>query len=392
MTTADASIRSPLDAARRLAPSIRQAAEQIEADRELPRPLFEALADAGLFQMLVPRSLGGQELDLPTYIKVMEELGKADASTAWAINQGGVFATHSTVVARDVARMVWVETPRSVVANIATPTIVATPVDGGYRVNGQGGFSTGSRHSAWLATRGKVLVDGNVRALPDGQEDVRFFLVPAAEAEIVDTWQVRGMRGTGTHDIRVTDLFVPEERSFLVSAPVRDERGPLYLVPRTLMFAIGDAATALGCARACMETFVDLASGKTPWHGMALLRDSPLAQIEIGHAEADLRSSRALLFETIRELWESISASGSITLSQRIDLRLATTHGIRAGARVVDRVYNIAGATAIYRSHPMQRYFQDAHVMTQHFQARLDHYQVVGQACLGVTPDSTHGL
>jgi alkylation response protein AidB-like acyl-CoA dehydrogenase len=391
MTTADASIRSPLDAARRLAPSIRKHAEEIEETRELPRAVFEALADAGLFQMLVPRSLGGQELDLPTYVGVIEELGKADASTAWAINQGGVFATHCTVVSRDVARQVWVETPRSVVANIATPTLTGIPIDGGYRVSGQGSFSTGSRHSAWLALRGKVIVDGKPRTLPNGQEDVRFFLVPAADAEIVDTWHVRGMRGTGTHDIRATDLFVPEERSFLIGAPVRDEPGPLYVVPRILMYAIGDAATALGCARACMETFVDLASGKTPWHGRGLLRDQALVQIEVGHAEADLRSSRALLFETIRELWESISASGSITLEERSALRLATTHGIRAGARVADRIYNVAGATAIFQSHPIQRYFQDAHVMTQHFQARLDHYQAVGQACLGLDPDS-YGL
>src|SRR4051812_17172285 len=191
MTTADASVRSPLDAARRLVPSIRQAADQIEEDRELPRPLFEALADAGLFQMLLPRSLGGRELDLPTYVRVMEELGKADASTAWAVNQGGVFATHAAVVSRDVAREVWVDTPRSVVANMAMPSSTAIPAEGGYRLSGQGGFSTGSRHSAWLALRGRVIDNGRPRVLPNGRQEVRFFLVPAAAAEIVDTWDVR---------------------------------------------------------------------------------------------------------------------------------------------------------------------------------------------------------
>ena len=177
MTTADASVRSPLDAARRLAPSIRQAADQIEEARELPRPLFEALADAGLFQMLLPRSLGGQELDLPTYVEVLEEIGKADASTAWAVNQGGVFATHAAVVPREIARRVWIDTPRSVVANMAMPSTTATPVDGGYRLSGQGGFSTGCRHSAWLAPRGRVMVDGEPRMRPNGQADIRFFLV-----------------------------------------------------------------------------------------------------------------------------------------------------------------------------------------------------------------------
>jgi alkylation response protein AidB-like acyl-CoA dehydrogenase len=387
MTTADASVRSPLDAARRLAPSIRQAADQIEENRELPRPLFEALADAGLFQMLLPRSMGGQELDLPTYVQVLEELGKADPSTAWAVNQGGVFATHAAVLPRHVARMVWIDTPRSVVANMAMPSTTAVPVDGGYRLSGQGGFSTGCRHSAWLAPRGRVMVDGKPRTLPNGKVDIRFFLVPVDDAEIVDTWHVRGMRGTGTHDLRVNDLFVPEERTFPVDAPIREERGPLYLVPRTLMFATGDAATALGSARTGLETFVELAGGKTPRNTSGLLRDQALIQIEVGHAEAELRAGRALLVDTVRTLWEEISATGTITLDQRVSLRIATTHGIRVAAQVVDRIYNISGATAIYESHPLQRSFQDAHVMTQHFQARLNHYQSIGQACLGLEPD-----
>src|SRR5256712_8579477 len=115
MTAAEA--QSPLDAARKLAPQIRACADAIEAARELPRPLFEALADAGLFHLAVPRALGCPELDLPTYIQVIEELGKADASTAWAVNQGAIFATYAARMPRDVARSIWIDTPRGVVAN-----------------------------------------------------------------------------------------------------------------------------------------------------------------------------------------------------------------------------------------------------------------------------------
>src|SRR5207247_6878171 len=115
MTAAEA--QSPLDAARKLAPQIRACADAIEAARELPRPLFEALADAGLFHLAVPRSLGGAELDLPTYIQVIEEIGKADASTAWCLNQGGIFATYAAYLPHETARAIWIDTPRSVVAN-----------------------------------------------------------------------------------------------------------------------------------------------------------------------------------------------------------------------------------------------------------------------------------
>src|SRR5262244_3679936 len=100
-------VQSPLDAARKVAPQIRSYAEEIEATRELPRPLFEALADAGMFHLALPRSLGCPELDLPTYIQVIEELGKADASTAWVINQGGIFATYAARMPREVAREIW---------------------------------------------------------------------------------------------------------------------------------------------------------------------------------------------------------------------------------------------------------------------------------------------
>src|SRR3990167_6223717 len=133
---------SPLDAARKLVPLIRSCAEEIEAERELPRPLFEALADAGLFGLALPRSLGGAELELPTYVEVIEEIGKADASTGWIVNQAAIFATYAARMPRDVARAIWIDTPRSVVANTPAPSARAVVVPGGYRVTGRQGFST----------------------------------------------------------------------------------------------------------------------------------------------------------------------------------------------------------------------------------------------------------
>ena len=194
--------QSPLDAARKLGPMIRSSADQIEADRELPRPLFEALADAGLFQLALPRALGGAEIDLPTYVQVLEEIGKADASAGWIVNQCAIFATYAARMPRDIARLIWIDTPRSVVANTPLPTAQAIVVPGGYRVTGRQGFSTGCRHAAWLAARAQVLENGQLR-LQDGQPEQLYLFVPAAEAELLDTWHVRGMRGTGTHHFAV---------------------------------------------------------------------------------------------------------------------------------------------------------------------------------------------
>jgi alkylation response protein AidB-like acyl-CoA dehydrogenase len=377
---------SLLEAVQKLVPQIRSCADEIEAERELPRPLFEALADAGLFHLALPRSLGCPEIDLPTYIQLIEELGKADASTAWVINQGGIFATYAARMPLDIARAIWIDTPRSVVSNTPAATAQAVVVPGGYRVTGRQGFSTGCRHAAWIAAHAQVVENGQPRRQEDGQPEARYLFVPVGEAERLDTWHVRGMRGTGTHHFAVHDVFVPAERTVLsVTAPLR-ETGPLYQIPRTLAFASGDAAVALGMARACLTAFYELAGAKTPRAMQGLLRDQSLTQADVGHAEAHLRSGRALLTEAVREVWAAASA-GSLTLDQRAGLRLATTHGIRLAVQVVDTVYNAAGATAVYESNVLQRYFQDIHVISQHMQSRLANYELVGRHWLGLKID-----
>ncbi|MDO8478348.1 MAG: acyl-CoA dehydrogenase family protein [Candidatus Rokubacteria bacterium] len=376
---------SPLDTARKLAPQIRSAADEIDAARELPRPLFEALADAGLFHLAVPRAIGGGECDFPTYVEVIEEIGKADASTGWAVNQGAIFGTYAARMPRAVARAIWIDTPRSVVANTPAATAKAVVVPGGYRVTGRQGFSTGCRHAAWVAAHAQVVENGQVR-LENGQPEARYFFVPVAEAELLDTWHVRGMRGTGTHHFAVTDVFVPAERTVLSATAPLLEEGPLYKIPRTLAFASGDAAVALGMARACLDTFVELAGAKTPRAMQALLRDQSMVQVGVGQAEAALRSGRAFLMETVRDIWDEATA-GTVGLERRAILRLATTHGIRLAAQVIDTVYNAAGATAAYEGHLIQRHFQDIHVITQHLQGRMAHYELVGRHWLGLPVD-----
>ena len=376
---------SPLDAARKLAPQIRSSADQIDAARELPRPLFEAVADAGLFHLAVPRAIGGGEIDFPTYVEVIEEIGKADASTGWAVNQGAIFGTYAARMPREVARAIWIDAPRSVVANTPAATAKAVVVPGGYRVTGRQGFSTGCRHAAWVAAHAQVVENGQVR-LEHGQPEARYFFVPVAEAELLDTWHVRGMRGTGTHHFAVTDVFVPAERTVLSATAKLLEEGPLYKIPRTLAFASGDAAVALGMARACLDTFVELAGAKTPRAMQALLRDQSMVQVGVGQAEAALRSGRAFLMETVRDIWGEAMA-GAVSLERRAILRLATTHGIRLAAQVIDTVYNAAGATAAYEGHLIQRHFQDIHVITQHLQGRMAQYELVGRHWLGLPVD-----
>jgi len=376
--------RSLLETVHKLVPQIRASADEIEAERELPRPLFEALAEAGLFHLAFPRAYGGAEIDLPTYIQVIEELGKADASTAWVINQAGIYATYAARMPREAARAIWVDPPR-IVSNTPAATAQAVVVPGGYRVTGRQGFSTGCRNASWVAAHAQVIENGAVRLLA-GQPETRYCYVPVGEAELLDTWRVRGMRGTGTHHFAVTDVVVPAERSVLSVAAPLIETGPLYQIPRTLLFASGDASVALGLARSSLTAFFELAGAKTPRAVQGLLRDQPMVQADVGHAEAALRSARAFLVDAVGEVWAAATGPG-LTLDNRAALRIATTHAIRESVKIVDTVYNAAGATSVYESHVIQRQFQDAHVISQHMQSRMAHYELVGRHWLGLPID-----
>jgi alkylation response protein AidB-like acyl-CoA dehydrogenase len=383
MTTSDRP--SPLESARKLAPMVRACADETEALRELPRPLFEAIADAGLFHMAMPRAVGGGEIDLPTYVQVIEEIGKADASTGWVLNQCAIFATYAARMPRELARAIWIDPPRSVVSNTPAPSAQAVAVPGGYRVTGRQGFSTGCRHASWVAAHATVIENGQPR-LDQGQPEARYMFVPVAEAELLDTWQVRGMRGTGTHHFAVNDVFVPADRTVLsVTAPVLED-GPLYRIPRTLEFASGDAAVALGTARTCLTTFFDLAGAKTPRAMPDLLRDQSMVQVMVGQCEALIRTGRAFLMEAVRDIWNA-AVAGTVSLDDRANLRLATTHAIRLAAQVIETIYSACGATAVYESHLIQRHFQDIHVITQHMQARMAHYELIGRYWMGLPVD-----
>ncbi|HZM48024.1 MAG TPA: acyl-CoA dehydrogenase family protein [Burkholderiales bacterium] len=381
---------SVLESARQLAPMVRECAAQTEADRELPKPLFQALADAGLYLMCVPRAVGGLEIDFPTYIQVLEELGKADASTAWTVSQGANWATYSARIQRDAAREIWIDTPRSVVSNTPGATAKAVVAPGGFRVTGRQPFSTGIMHASWVAAHAQVIENGEVRQR-NGKPEVRYCLIPKAQAEVIDAWHTRGMRGTGTQTFEVKDVFVPAERTvFPFNAPVVSP-GPRYKIPLTLGFGAGDGMVALGLARNCMNAFFEVAGSKSPRNMKGLLRDQAISQFAVGQAEAALRSGRAFLLEAAQEIWHEATSTDAPTLSleRRTALRLAATHAIRLSAQIVESLYTACGATVVFDGHLIQRLFQDMHVITQHGQGRLAHYEIVGQHSLGLEIDES---
>ena len=374
--------------ARELRPLLEAAAPRIEAARELTADVLDALHRAGLFRLLLPRSVGGAELAPWTYVEVIEAVAMADASTAWCLGQNGGCAMSAAYLAPDVAAEVFGD-PRGVLAWGAGAVGTATVVDGGYRASGTWQFASGSRHATWLG--GHCLVaerDGALRLAADGTRAERTMLFPRARATISDVWHVVGLKGTGSDTYAVADLFVPEAYSLdRFSAAERREPGRLYRFTSSQLYSAGFAGVALGLARAALDAFVDLARNKRPRGTRATLRDNAVTQSEVGLAEARLSSARSYVLQTLREVWEALSETGELNLDQRMAIRLASTFAIQEARDVVDVAYHSAGSTGIFESGPFERRFRDMHAVCQQVQGRSSHFETVGQHLLGLEPD-----
>ena len=368
-----------------MASRVAEAAGEIDRERRLPVQLAADMAREGLFRLLVPRSIGGAELDFPSYLKVVEVFARADASTAWCVNQNNVFATNAVRMAEETALEIWAD-PLAVVSN--GPPIASTravPASGGYRVTGQWNFSSGIRHSTWvaaLAPLGESSEQG--RPAIDYERGI-ILLIPRDQVDVLDNWQVNGLRGTGSFSFQAKDLFVSADRSYQVDgAPLRG--GSLYVIPTVLMFAAGFATVALGASRSALDAAMDIARAKTPVMRTSVLMHTSTTQRQIGQAEALWRSARAFLAEAVTAVWDGATNHSFLEAEERLRLRLAATHAIRTGVQVASVAYDVAGSDGIFESNPIQRRLQDAQVITQQVQGRLTHYDTAGAFYLGLEP------
>jgi len=386
--SATAETTSPVDAARALASDIRAAADRIEQARRLPLDVVAALTDAGLFRLCVPRALGGSESDPATIVAAIETVAAADGSAGWCVAIGVTSGLLSGYLRADVAREIY--GPPSVISGgVFAPKGIATAVEGGYRVTGRWPFASGCQHCAWLMG-GSVVVDaGRPRLLPGGTPDVRLMLFPAAEVEIIDTWSVAGLCGTGSHDMAVADVFVPAERAVSLITDPPQQREPLYVFPVFGLLAIGIAGVSLGLARTAIDELCAIAGGKTPSGSRKRLADRAVVQAQVAQAEALLQSGRSFLRDAIGDAWQAACTTRAISSAQRAMVRLAATHATTSAARAVDLMYDAGGGTSVYRASLLQRCFRDVHVATQHMMVGPSTLELTGRLLLGLDADTS---
>jgi alkylation response protein AidB-like acyl-CoA dehydrogenase len=256
-------------------------------------------------------------------------------------------------------------------------------------MNGRWAFASGSQHCAWLMGGCLVQGPGGTEGSGDGVPDARVLLLPAGEVEIIDTWTVAGLCGTGSHDMVVTDAFVPASRAVALTSDAPRQPGALYAFPLFGLLAVGIAAVALGLGRAAIDELTDLAGVKVPTGSRRRLAQRGAVQSEVAQAEARLRSGRAFLLDAVGAAWTSACAGDTISLEQRALLRAAATHATREAAATVDLAYEAGGGTSIYASSPLQRHFRDVHVVTQHTMVAPPTYELAGRVLLGIPTDTS---
>ena len=372
--------------ARELIPQLDRASDRIERGRCIPDDVLDALHDARLFRLLIPRSLDGEEVEPATLFQVLEAIAQGDASVAWCVSQGSGSSMAAAYLKPEIARTL-LGGKRAVVATGPNNTkATAVVCDGGYRVTGEWGFASGSKHAAWLFGHSTVCEpDGKPRLGPDGRPlELRTMLFPKSSATMIDVWNVIGLKGTSSDSYSVKDLFVPDDFSFTRESDAeRREPGPLYRFSMFNMFGVGFSGVALGIARRVLDDFIKLALTKKPYGATTLLCDNNVIQSQVGLSEARLQSSRMYVIETYRKLYRDVAQGLRFTQDMRIANRVVTCYAIQQAREVMNFVYHAAGATAIFESNPFERRFRDLNTVTQQGQAQYYNFENFGQTLMG---------
>ena len=374
-----------LETARTVRPLILEQRDLIETSRRLPEELARELARAGFFRIFLPEAYGGLDLAPMEGLAVFEELARADASVAWCVWNGN---THWTVaqLSSEAARTIHAD-PDIITANSTRPSGQAHVVAGGYLVSGRWSLVSGCELATWMVLWCVVHEEGKPRLTPSGAPEFRFMLLPAAECEIIDTWTVGGLRGTGSHDVAVHEVFVPSAYGSGFFDPyVLSE--PRYRIPAFSRVIPGLGAMALGIARTAIDTLSEIAGAKTPVRTITMLRDTADAQVRVSQAEALVRSARLFLFDSLERLWQGLLATGEVTMEARAQARLAASHAVASAVQAVDVMYVAAGASAVYTSCLLERAFRDVHVITQHIGVHPRVMQTTGRVLFGLEPDT----
>ena len=368
-----------VDRARTLAPLIRDHADEAERQRHLPAPVAEAFAREGLYRLAGTPDIHGADADPMTQIGVIEAVSRIDGSAGWNLMIG--IETFGLIGPGFKGRCPeLISDPATIMAS-STAAVGRAQRDGdGWRVYGQWQFVSGIHNAHLFGATVRLYDDDGDEPIDEGN---RYAVVPAGEFEIVDTWHVGGLRGSGSHDVRLANVFVPDSR---IIAPIGGNAAstPQLRLPLGNRLAYNKAAVALGIARAGVDAFVELATNKQPRFTRRPLRDRPFAQRAIALAEARLIGCRAALMELSAASWQTVTAGDEVSARDRAVFQLVASDAARAAVQVVETLCEAAGTSANQLGEPLERIARDVRVVRQHATVAPHLMEDAGRTLLGL--------
>ena len=380
-TGRDANIRLLADI-QALAPYIQSRSGEMEAGGRIPTDLIESLRAIGVFRMFVPRSHGGFELDFIDGIKIIQALARIDGSVGWIATISSGVSLVATFLRPEIYDRIYEHGPDVIFAGSLRPGGKAEALGNSRRLNGRWGFASGCQHADWMYCAFVISKDGVPLLQPNGQNLVRGCLVPARDWQIEDTWHVAGLKATGSHDIVITDLVVPEADLFDPFDPQFHKPGPLYQEPLPLLLLM-IPATFVGIAASAVDEIVRVAnSGRQQFRAATPMRDSELFQAELGRIEADLNAARAYLQVQAASHWShalnrTLKTEPFLTQTTQMSAWLGTTC-----VRVATDCFALGGSSAVYEASTLQLRLRDLLVASQHFIAQKRQYVTSGKLVL----------
>ncbi|MCK9620126.1 MAG: acyl-CoA dehydrogenase family protein [Methylobacter sp.] len=383
MSTTD----SLLTAIRKIEPIIRQYAPDAERDRKLAAPVAKAMHQAGLYRLWRPKAFGGFELDPVSGFRIIEAVSRIDSAAGWNLQIAVAHDMFAPWFGDQAAQEIF--NADAIPVGAFNPVRKAVPVAGGYRISGRTSFVSGAHHATAFIGFAHIYDGDKLRVDTNGMPETRLIAVPASEADIIDNWNTMGMRGSGSHDVDMQDVFIPEHWAAPwgpLENPGSAYQGPLYRL--TVWPAIAAlVAPALGITRAAIDEASELIINKTPAYGVKALKDNAVVQSQLAQAEAKLGASRAFFFNAFEEAWQEAVAGRPITVALKGRMQLAMTHATLECAKAVSLIHEIAGASGIREEYAFERYFRDIHVITQHGFLSASKLESIGQILLGLDPE-----
>ena len=386
-TQIPADAQSLLERIDALLPEIAERAAETEEARRLPADLARKLAATGVFNMVKPLDCGGLELSPQEIVEILKTIAAADASTGWCAMIGATTALNAAYLPRATAREIYSD-PEMITGGVFAPMGKAEDNGDHYLVSGRWQWGSGSANCGWLCGGAMIFEDGELKRFGNGAPYHRMMIFPADEAELIDTWHVAGLKGTGSGDIAVQEIKVPKERSVSLISDKPQVDGALFVFPVFGLLSMGVCAVALGNADAALTDVKELVTTKKSAGASKSHAERTTVQAAIARMTADLGAANAYLGEAIDECWLAAQSDGTLSVGQRAKLRNACTHATETSAAVAKVAYDIAGGTAVYERHPLQRRFRDAHVATQHIATAWPTRELAGRIILGLETDT----